>query len=183
MTDNDKEVPTESTSAIAKYLNDLNESQSNATLATSSVQKLLQKAKDEFPDDGADVAEKTHLVKQTNLVEYDSQSSANMQLDMMKSLNHTISDENRSKSHMKHQLLKYFMWFFSIVTFLLFFVVIDPLHWGYSDTLKLALIGGFFTNLIALFIIIFKYVFSPSRETWDFWKIVRDGVRRDEKDE
>jgi len=148
--------------------------------ALTHARELLTKSHDEFPSNGTDVKRKSALVGKRRLTEFETQSSAEMQREMMKNLNHVIFKENQDKNQMKHSLLKYFMRFFSIVTSLIFFVVIDPMQLGYSDSLKIALIGGFFTNLIALFIIIFKYVFSPSKEAWEFWKSVRDGVNKNE---
>lgn len=78
-----------------------------------------------------------------------------------------IQKEQKEKSEMKSKLVIYMTRYFTAVSIVVGAIVISQC---YSDELKEILLGGFFANLIGLFVIIFKYVFSPSRELLDFWE-------------
>lgn len=92
---------------------------------------------------------------------------------MLEELTGDIAEELRSKSRTKLHLIFFTVVFFSIITYIIFKIVFDR---GYSDDLKSILLGGFFANLIGLLVIIFKYVFSQSKELYDFWIDIRNGI-------
>ncbi|MDF7682306.1 hypothetical protein PT287_02055 [Lactobacillus sp. ESL0679] len=53
--------------------------------------------------------------------------------------------------------------YFLLVTGFTAYVLLN----NFSDSVKSTLIGGFFVNLIGLFAIVFKYIFSSSKELYD----------------
>lgn len=80
-----------------------------------------------------------------------------------------ITRDQRRKDRMREKLMKYFTDYFTIVSFFVGLIVFSN---NFSENFKKVLIGGFFVNLIGLFAIIFKYVFSPSKELLEFFEVI-----------
>lgn len=77
-----------------------------------------------------------------------------------------VEKDFESRKKVRGRFLTFYIWFMSIVTVLIFFVIIDPvgLITGksiYGDDLKLSLVGVFFANLISIALIMVKYSFAP----------------------
>ncbi len=80
-----------------------------------------------------------------------------------------ITRDQRRKDRMREKLMKYFTDYFNIVSIFVGLIVFSN---NFSENFKKVLIGGFFVNLIGLFAIIFKYVFSPSKELLEFFEVI-----------
>lgn len=91
-------------------------------------------------------------------------------------LTNTIIEQEKFKLTAARRLIICTSIYFCGVTAFIFWVVYRP---EYSDTLKSLLLGGFFTNLVGLLIIIFKYVFSPSKEVFDLLMRLKEHLRKD----
>lgn len=77
-----------------------------------------------------------------------------------------VDKDFESRKKVRGKFLTFYMWFMSIVTILIFLVIIDPvgLIKGksiYDNSLKLSLVGVFFANLISIALIMVKYSFAP----------------------
>lgn len=77
-----------------------------------------------------------------------------------------VKKDFKSRKKVRGKFLNFYIWFMSIVTALIFFVIIDPIGLVkgqsiYGDDLKLALVGVFFANLISIALIMVKYSFAP----------------------
>lgn len=77
-----------------------------------------------------------------------------------------VDKDFESRKKVRGKFLTFYMWFMSIVTILIFVVIIDPvgLIKGksiYDNSLKLSLVGVFFANLISIALIMVKYSFAP----------------------
>lgn len=77
-----------------------------------------------------------------------------------------VDKDFKSRKKVRKKFLRFYMWFISIVTLLMFFVIIDPvgLIKGksiYGNDLKMALVGVFFANLISIALIMVRYSFAP----------------------
>lgn len=79
-------------------------------------------------------------------------------------LTNTIIKQEKMKLKWAPKIILGTAIYFCLVTILIFIIIFCPI---YSDTLKSVLLGGFFTNLIGLLIIIFKYIFSPSKDIYN----------------
>lgn len=86
-------------------------------------------------------------------------------------ISNTIQKEEKSKNFMKKFFMFFMISYFSLVTLAVLIIVLLP--WIH-DRVKEILLGGFFTNLIGLLIIIFKYVFSPSKDLQNFFLKLND---------
>lgn len=86
-------------------------------------------------------------------------------------ISNTIQKEAKSKNFMKKFFMFFMISYFSLVTLAVLIIVLLP--WIH-DKVKEILLGGFFTNLIGLLIIIFKYVFSPSKDLQNFFLKLND---------
>lgn len=86
-------------------------------------------------------------------------------------ISNTIQEEENSKNFMKKFFMYFMIGYFSLVTLAVLIIVLLP--WIH-DRVKEILLGGFFTNLIGLLIIIFKYVFSPSKDLHNFYLKLND---------
>lgn len=93
--------------------------------------------------------------------------------EMLKELTGDIAKELKYKFWAKLILIIFTVLYFIVITYLVFSIVFDC---NYTDYLKSVLLGGFFANLIGLLVIIFKYVFSQSKELYDFWIDIRNGI-------
>lgn len=92
---------------------------------------------------------------------------------MLKGLTDGIIVDLKKKSRTRFWIMWGMTVYFVVITYLVFKLVFS---WQYSDYLKSILLGGFFANLVGLIAIIFKYVFSQSKELYDFWIGIRDGI-------
>lgn len=77
-----------------------------------------------------------------------------------------VDKDFESRKKVRGRFLTFYIWFMSIVTILIFLVIIDPvgLIKGksiYGNSLKLSLVGVFFANLISIALIMVKYSFAP----------------------
>lgn len=77
-----------------------------------------------------------------------------------------VDKDFESRKKVRGRFLTFYIWFMSIVTILIFLVIIDPvgLIKGksiYDNSLKLSLVGVFFANLISIALIMVKYSFAP----------------------
>lgn len=78
-----------------------------------------------------------------------------------------IDKDIKSRKKVRRKFLNFYIWFMSIVTGLIFFVIIDPISLSkgqtsiYSNSLKLALVGVFFANLISIALVMVRYSFAP----------------------
>lgn len=81
-------------------------------------------------------------------------------------ISNTIQNEAKNKNIMKKFFMLFMICYFSLVTLAVIVIVLLP--WIH-DKVKEVLLGGFFTNLVGLLIIIFKYVFSPSEDLQNFF--------------
>lgn len=78
-----------------------------------------------------------------------------------------VDKDIKSRKKVRGKFLTFYIWFMSIVTGLIFFVIIDPVQLArgkpsiYANSLKLALVGVFFANLISIALIMVKYSFAP----------------------
>lgn len=79
-------------------------------------------------------------------------------------LTNSIIEQEKMKLYWAPKIIIGTSVYFCIVTFCIFCVVFNTC---YSDALKSVLLGGFFVNLIGLLIIIFKYIFSPSKDIYN----------------
>lgn len=93
-------------------------------------------------------------------------------------LTNTIIEQEKFKLTAARRLIICTSGYFCGVTVFIFLFVCCP---EYSDTLKSLLLGGFFTNLVGLLIIIFKFVFSPSKELFDLLMRLKEHLRKDRK--
>ncbi|QYN53969.1 hypothetical protein GYM70_00535 [Lactobacillus panisapium] len=96
------------------------------------------------------------------LIDRDREIINNGALDT--NLTNSIIEQEKFKLECAHKIVIGTSIYFCIVTVIIFAIVMCPI---YSDTLKSILLGGFFANLVGLLIIIFKYVFSPSKYLFD----------------
>lgn len=92
---------------------------------------------------------------------------------MLKELTDDIAKELKCKYWAKLGLIIFTIIYFIVITNLVFKITFNK---HYSDYLKSVLLGGFFANLIGLIVIIFKYVFSQSKDLYDFWIDIRNGI-------
>lgn len=92
---------------------------------------------------------------------------------MLNGLTDGIIVDLKKKSRTRFWIMWGMTVYFVVITYLVFKIVFS---WQYSDYLKSILLGGFFANLVGLIAIIFKYVFSQSKELYDFWIGIRDGI-------
>lgn len=92
---------------------------------------------------------------------------------MLKGLTDDIVRELSRKAKTRFWLIVGMALYFLGITVLVFCIVFNC---KYSNYLKSILLGGFFANLIGLLVIIFKYVFSQSKELYDFWIDIRNGI-------
>lgn len=92
---------------------------------------------------------------------------------MLNGLTDDIIEDLKKKSRTRFWIMWGMTVYFVVITYLVFKIVFS---WQYSDYLKSILLGGFFANLVGLIAIIFKYVFSQSKELYDFWIGIRDGI-------
>ena len=78
-----------------------------------------------------------------------------------------VDRDIKSRKKVRGKFLTFYIWFMSIVTALIFFVIIDPVQLVrgqasiYANSLKLALVGVFFANLISIALLMVKYSFAP----------------------
>ena len=77
-----------------------------------------------------------------------------------------VDKDFESRKKVRGRFLTFYIWFMSIVTILLFLVIIDPVGLVkgksiYDNSLKLSLVGVFFANLISIALIMVKYSFAP----------------------
>lgn len=78
-----------------------------------------------------------------------------------------VDRDIKSRKKVRGKFLTFYIWFMSIVTVLIFFVIIDPVQLVrdqasiYANSLKLALAGVFFANLISIALVMVKYSFAP----------------------
>lgn len=78
-----------------------------------------------------------------------------------------VDRDIKSRKKVRGKFLTFYIWFMSIVTGLIFFVIIDPMQLVrgqasiYANSLKLALVGVFFANLISIALVMVKYSFAP----------------------
>lgn len=78
-----------------------------------------------------------------------------------------VEKDIESKTRIRKIFLIFYLIFISVVTFLIFFVIIDPVtlfrgkDYTYQNSLKLALVGVFFANLISIALVMVKYSFAP----------------------
>ena len=78
-----------------------------------------------------------------------------------------VDRDIKSRKKVRGKFLTFYIWFMSIVTGLIFFVIIDPVQLFrgqasiYANSLKLALVGVFFANLISIALVMVKYSFAP----------------------
>lgn len=92
---------------------------------------------------------------------------------MLNGLTDDIIEDLKKKSSTRIWIMLGMTVYFLLITILVFVIVVSP---KYSDYLKSILLGGFFANLVGLIAIIFKYIFSQSKELYDFWIGIRDGI-------
>lgn len=138
-------------------------------LESMDIEELLDSLKNDYSHSGNPKIKKSILESEksdASISEHNFEDDrAN---DFLKHMDESIVNDQESKHKFRRVIILSFSIYFCVVTLLVFFILIDPINHGYSDTIKLSLIGGFFTNLIGLLIIIFKYVFSPTKEHYDF---------------
>ncbi len=77
-----------------------------------------------------------------------------------------VDKDFESRKKVRGRFLTFYIWFMSIVTILIFLVIIDPVGLVkgksiYDNSLKLSLVGVFFANLISIALIMVKYSFAP----------------------
>lgn len=96
-----------------------------------------------------------------------------------------VDKDIKSRKKVRKKFLNFYIWFMSIVTGLIFFVIIDPIELVrekpslYSNSLKLALIGVFFANLISIALVMVKYSFASIDNMMDaFEKLSKDYSNR-----
>lgn len=77
-----------------------------------------------------------------------------------------VDKDFESRKRVRGRFLTFYIWFMSLVTILIFLVIIDPVGLVkgksiYDISLKLSLVGVFFANLISIALIMVKYSFAP----------------------
>lgn len=83
--------------------------------------------------------------------------------DVARKYSDAVNKELDSKGWYRKFLIIAIMIIFSAITVMVFIAIFDT---HISDSVKLSLIGGFFTNFIGLLIIVFKYAFSRTSELY-----------------
>lgn len=99
-----------------------------------------------------------------------------------------VDRDIKSRKKVRGKFLNFYIWFMSIVTGLIFFVIIDPIQLIrnqasiYSNSLKLALVGVFFANLISIALVMVKYSFAPIDNMMEaFEKLSKDHSENNNK--
>ncbi|MBI0110912.1 hypothetical protein [Lactobacillus sp. W8093] len=113
-------------------------------------------------------AENKHEAAQTaSIIENDTNNDAIVNQAIIKliiSISNVISSDEEEKNKIKKPIIWGMIIYFVIMTV---FVAIVILNFSRSNTLIRFLLGGFFTNMIGLLVIIFKYIFAPSKDLYN----------------
>lgn len=96
--------------------------------------------------------------------EYDNEDD--IAKGLLSSLKELIEKEQSDKQEYRGKVTKWLIWYFSLISILV--AVLLVLSDFYNPKIIIAIIGGFFTNLIALLLILLKYLYSPSKELHSF---------------
>lgn len=152
--------------------------------AVNSITKILAKQyKDAIPETEASVYEakksKTSLsdreinrgAKGSKDFEYNTSDQAvkNRTNQLIIEIANDIEKEQKRKRLMRDVLMIFFALYFLAVSGFVAYIILNS---DYTEDFKKVLIGGFFVNLIGLFAIIFKYIFSPSKELLEFFEVI-----------
>ena len=99
--------------------------------------------------------------------ENDTRNDANVNKsinNLLISVSDVISSDEKGRAKIKKPIIVGMTLYFLVMTGFVAYVI---LCFSKSDTLIRFLLGGFFTNLIGLIVIIFKYIFAPSKDLYD----------------
>src|SRR5699024_10842832 len=100
-----------------------------------------------------------HLTK-----EYDTEDEIDRGL--LEDLKGMIKQELQSKQENREKLTRLLIWAFGILG--VFVIALTFLSMYYDTKIVLAVISGFFVNTIGLVLVLLKYMFSPSKELYEY---------------
>lgn len=173
--------------------NEFNREEADKKQAVNLITKILAKQyKDAIPETEASVYEakksKTSLsdreinrgAKGSKDFEYNTSDQAvkNRTNQLIIEIANDIEKEQKRKRLMRDVLMIFFALYFLAVSGFVAYIILNS---DYTEDFKKVLIGGFFVNLIGLFAIIFKYIFSPSKELLEFFEVISNKKDKAEK--
>ncbi|GLB47269.1 hypothetical protein WR164_12480 [Philodulcilactobacillus myokoensis] len=95
----------------------------------------------------------------------------------------TIKKNIKYQRKLRKRLANFFMWYMSIITCVIFYIIIDPFHHPsiYQVSLKETLLGVFFVNILSILIIMVRYSFQSSDKIMRQFNIIGRNSDYDEK--
>lgn len=96
--------------------------------------------------------------------EYDTEDE--IARGLLNDLKGMIKQELESKEKSRKILTRWLLGAFTVLG--IFVIVLTFVSYHYDTKVVLAVISGFFVNIIGLVIILLKYMFSPSKELYDY---------------
>lgn len=146
---------------LGKKLKRINSTIYNTSQANETTDSSNFKIKNQFHID----ADEVKSIKTNNSV---SEVFQRQNIEIRDSYHDAIQQSIKFQSSLRKQLSFFFIGYISIVTLIIFFIIIDPValyrkvNSYYSDGIKLMLLGAFFANIVSVLVIIVKYSFEPS---------------------
>lgn len=98
--------------------------------------------------------------------EYDTEDD--IAKELLKDLKGMINGELINKNKNRNRLMWFLLSTFSVIGIATVVVVFLSAFYSYDQKIVLAMISGFFINMIGVILILVKYMFSPSKELYDY---------------
>lgn len=89
-----------------------------------------------------------------------------------------INEDIESKAAIRKRFSSFYILFLTVVTSLIFYVIIDPINMllgrtsFYSDIVKITLVGTFFATLFSVFFSMVKYGFTAEKQIIELFDLI-----------
>lgn len=133
-----------------------------------SLEKALDQISTEETAKSTDISNNSYSrAEDTRLMNTAEEAVKHQDYEIRQKYIKAVDKDIKSRKKVRSTFLTFYMWFISVVTGLIFLVIIDPIQLCrgqdsmYSNSLKLSLVGVFFANLISIALVMVKYSFAP----------------------